>query len=229
MTKTKAFDLAKIVKVFLPAIGLLGSVVGLIVNLPKVVSNPTQRLVFAILLGVIAVVSLVFLFVAIYERVLKRLKILETQMRLISSTASKFIAANQGGPISEAIDLNLINLLLTTRSLRDVHPAVSDLKVVNSQRIEVVIDKGFADGFVTGMLFKVFHKQQLVELGVCQCTPNHNEAQLVIDASPACPISFGHLSKDVIEVHLIEPTNHSPMNTLLADILFATDVALRRD
>jgi hypothetical protein len=210
-----------VTKIGLPTIGFFGSVVGLMVNLPRVISNPGARIAF----GVVILLMLLWLGWAVYDSLIHRLRLVKDELGNIKSLVSSFISNHQGPAFTDQIDLNLINLLTTTRSLRSMVAGVREIKVLSPNQMEVVIDKGYSDGLVSGMEFKVLHSDQLEELGVCRCTPGHDDASLVIDAPAGCPISFLHLQKDALEVRLIDPANASPINRLLADILVAADRA----
>jgi hypothetical protein len=69
----------------------------------------------------------------------------------------------------------------------------------------------------------VFHTQQLVELAKCGCTMAHDQTSLVFPLDQNCPIPINNIKQGTVEVRLIEPSDKTIINHLLANLLYELD------
>ena len=136
----------------------------------------------------------------------------------ITELISKFTVANANSPLTCEIDPDLINLIIATKHMASTPLKVIDLTPQLNDRIQIIIDKGFGDGIRDGMKFKVFHKQQWTEVGMCGCTATFTQTTLDVPISPNCPIKPSELRKEDIEIRLVEPLDNCKVNQLIASI-----------
>jgi hypothetical protein len=136
----------------------------------------------------------------------------------ITELISKFTVANANSPLACEIDPDLINLIIATKQMASVPLNIVDMAPQLNNRIQIIIDKGFGNGIRDGMQFKVFHKHQWTEVGMCSCTATFTQTTLDVPMSPNCPIRPNELRKEDIEIRIVEPLDNCKVNQLIASI-----------
>jgi hypothetical protein len=202
-----------------PGIALFASIAGLLVDVPAIFQTKTAR---SVLVG-FSVLMIVYMIRSLYNNIIREMISLRTRLDNIKQLIVKFASQHENTACQDTIDLDLINLLTTTQSLRDLVVNITEIRVLAQDRVEIVIDKGHIDGFLDGMCFKVFQRERMQEIGTCQCTPAYDRATLLIIADPNCPVPLQEIRKEALEVHMIEPEGHSPVNHLIAAVLHEID------
>lgn len=208
----------KLTTAILAAIVWVISLVGLIVDFPEALGTPAGR----ISLSIIFACTLLYLGYFVYKSLIKRLSILEQTLNRIRSLIVQFTATQT--IVDENIDLQLIDLLIATKKRINEKLDVKEITILPNENISITINKGFIHGYQGSMEFKIFHVQQLVELAKCGCTMAHDETHLVFPLPENCPIPINEIKKETIEVRLIEPSNNTLLNHLLAKLLFELEI-----
>lgn len=197
----------------------VATLIGLVADISEVSKSPVGQFILLLIL------SGAFFYLAyfIYIKALRAYKETKKQLDEIKDMIVKFTSSNANSQIQGCLDLDLINLLIATKKMKKYELGIKELRHLPNNRIKIVIDKGHKHGLMDRMNFKVFHDTRLEELGSCGCTSAHDEATLIIEIGPNCPIALHDIEKGSIEIRLIDPLDTSKVNTLLADLLYELD------
>lgn len=213
-------DNKELISVVVVSISLAATIIGLLVDIPQI-SNTTYGKTILIIIALALVGYLAYF---IWSKEIRAHRNTQKRLDEIKSLLVNFTSQHADAKLEGEVDLDLINLIVDTKRMQQVIVKVTDVQHLPDNKIRIEINKGHSHGLVDPMLFKIFHNSQLMELGICNCTTALDRANLVFSLNQNCPITINEISKDSIEIRLIEPTDSSRFNTLFANLLYALDL-----
>lgn len=215
----KQVDNSDFIKVGIATLGFVGTIVGLVADIPQL----QQSLVGQISLWLIFILTLGYLSYFTYKVIIQELYRRKKQLDKLREYIVRFTSEYAGQDIRGTINHELINLILATKRMRQLNLLILELQQLSAERIKITIDKGLIHGPIDKMSFKIFHKNQMEEIGNCECTAAHNQSTLIVTKHTACNIHFENLTVENIEIRIIDPNDINIVNYLIADMLFELD------
>ncbi len=203
----------------LATVSAVATLIGLIVDIPAIAQTPAGQIILVLVF--LAAVGYIGYF--IYTRLLRRLFQLQKSIQEIRRSLVDFTSRNSKTEFKVIIDPDEIKLIQKSKRAKSLLFSVQELDRIADREIKIVIDKGDNDGLLDAMQFKVFHNSRMHEIGLCACTPFERETTLVIQVDPACPIAMSEITRENVEVRLIEPEPSNKVNLLLANLLSIID------
>jgi len=216
--------------VFVAAAVIVGLVVNMIVNRPKLAEWKFLGISGDYLVWLVVVVALCYIVFAVckhakaaYERTLGKLKRLRNKLR-------SFMNAHDGHPLMATVEVSSIHMFERTNRLQSERIRVLSAQLTesdaqtNERFIEIEIDKGVADNFVQGMKFKVIHNARHVELGTWSGNLGTRRTPFRIEFDPNCGVHPDKIDEEFLEVYLILPDDIGPINEFLGELAYIIDV-----
>jgi|GEM_PF-2627309 len=177
-----------------------------------------QTILLAILLIAVGYVAYF-----IYSHLLRGYLEIRNRLQEIKRILVDFTSKHSNMPLNGIIDADEIKLIEKTKRAKSLRLNVQELERLGDREFKIIINKGNNDGLLDAMRFKIFHNSRMNELGLCPCTTFESETTLAITIDPACMIAMSEVTKDKVEVRLIEPAASNKVNLLVANLLYKID------
>jgi len=179
----------------------------------------------AIVIGVF-IGTILYLSWFIYSHLLVEKQRINNKLDKIQQLIEKFITDPTHTNINESLDHDLVYRTVATKQILAAPVPVEEIQFKQngaSTIMEITVGCGYNHGFRDGMLFGVFHRDQMKLVNSCTCTVGYEQSKFSFPIPATCDISIHEMSKQRIEIKPVIPDGISLVNKFLSDLLLELD------
>lgn len=179
----------------------------------------------AVVIGVF-VVTIAYLSWFIYSHLLIEKQRINDKLDKIQQLIENFITDPTHTSINENLDHDLVYRTVATKQILTNPVPIQEVQFKQNGTntiVEITVGCGYNHGLRDGMLFGVFHRDQMKLVTSCTCTVGYEQSKFSFPIPENCGVSIHEITKQRMEIKPIIPDGVTLINKFLSELLFELD------
>ena len=210
-------------------IGAFVSVIGAsatFISLVSDVGQLSQSTWGKTLIIIVFVITISYLSWFIYSHLLTEKQRINDKLDKIQQLIENFVTDPSHTKINESLDHDLVYRTVATKQILTNQVPIENIQFKQDGTntiMEITVGCGYNHGLRDGILFGIFHRDQMKLVHACTCTVGYEQSKFSFAIPANCNISIHEMSTQRIEIKPIIPDGVTLVNKFLSELLFEID------